>query len=247
LSGHNKWSTIKHKKGKADAIRGKLFTKLIKEITVAARMGGGDESSNARLRTAIAAAKGANMPSDNVTRAIKKGTGELEGVAYEEVVYEGYGPEGVAILVKTLTDNRNRTVSEIRHAFAKHAGKMAEPGAVSWIFSDAGQILVAPGASEDALMELVMEHGGEDLITSEDGFEIRTSMDVFETVRAAVEAGGFEIVEAGLTKFPSNTVQVEGRPAQTLVKLLSALEELDDTQDVYGNFEMDDKYMEDDE
>ncbi len=247
MSGHSKWSTIKHKKGKADAIRGRLFTKLIKEITVAARMGGGDDSSNARLRTAIAAAKAANMPLDNVTRAIKKGTGELEGVAYEEVMYEGYGPEGVAILVKTLTDNRNRTVSEIRHAFAKHGGKMAEPGAVSWIFSDAGQILVAAGASEDALMELVMEHGGDDLISSEDGFEIRTSMDAFWTVRAAVEAAGFGIVEAGMTKIPSNTVQVEGRPAQTLVKLLGALEELDDTQDVYGNFEMDDKYMEDDE
>ncbi len=244
MSGHNKWSTIKHKKGKADAQRGRLFTKLIKEITVAARAGGGDENANPRLRTAISAAKAANMPLENITRAIKRGTGELEGVAYEEVSYEGYGPEGVAILVKTLTDNRNRTVSEVRHVLGKYGGKMAEPGAVSWVFSDVGRILVSPEGDEDALLELAMEHGGEDLVSSEDGFEVRTPVDRFETLRAALEHAGFPIVQAELTKIPSSTVRVEGRPAQTLVRLLTALEDLDDTQDVFGNFEMDDRYME---
>lgn len=241
MSGHNKWSTIKHKKGKADAVRGRLFTKLIKEITVAARMGGGSEDSNPRLRTAVLAARAANMPNDNVVRAIKKGTGELEGVSYEDVMYEGYGPEGVAVLVLTLTDNRNRTVSEIRRAFTKQNAKMAEVGAVSYLFSDKGRIeLEGAGVDEDKLTELILEAGADDLSGDEEGYEILTAPEALWDVRNAVDAAGYKITGAGMIKHPSNMIHIEGKPAQSLLRLIDALEELDDVQNVFSNAEFDD-------
>jgi YebC/PmpR family DNA-binding regulatory protein len=241
MSGHNKWSTIKHKKGKEDAKRGRIFTRIIKEITVAARMGGGSEDSNPRLRTAIANAKSNNMPLDNITRAIKKGTGELEGVSYEDVTYEGYGPEGVAILVDCVTDSRNRTISEVRHAFTRTGGKMAEPGAVSWIFADRGRVEVAgEGADEDELMMAAMEAGADDLVNNGDSFEVYCAPDAIEAVSQACTDAGFNVSDSGRIKWPSNTVKVEGKSAQTLLRLLEQLEDLDDCQDVWANFEMDD-------
>jgi YebC/PmpR family DNA-binding regulatory protein len=241
MSGHNKWSTIKHKKGKADAARGKLFTKIIKEITVAARAGGGNEDSNPRLRTAILAAKAANMPSDNVSRAIKKGTGELEGVAYEEITYEGYGPEGVAIIVACVTDNKNRCVSEVRHTFTRYNCKLAEIGSVSWIFKDAAKVSVdAAGASEDALMEATLDAGVDDIENQGDAFVLYCPYAAMEAVKAAAEKAGFKVTESGPTKIPSNTVKVEGKSAESVLKLLDALDELDDVQNVWANFEMDD-------
>jgi YebC/PmpR family DNA-binding regulatory protein len=245
MSGHNKWSTIKHKKGKADAARGKLFTKLIKELTVAARMGGGNEEANARLRSAIAAAKAANMPSDNVTRAIKKGTGELEGVAYEEVTYEGYGPDGVAILVDCVTDNKNRCVSEVRHVFTRHAGKMAEMGAVSWVFKPAGRIVIkGEGVEEDALLMAAMEAGADDVVKDEENFVVTCPSDSLETTAEACRKAGYTVEESGRVKLPSTSVQVEGKSAASLLKLLDALESLDDTQNVWANFDMDDSLLE---
>ena len=248
MSGHNKWSTIKHKKGKTDAARGKLFTKIIKEITIAARAGGGDENANPRLRTAVASAKTANMPVDNIARAIKKGTGELEGVSYDEIYYEGYGPEGVAILVQTLTDNRNRTISDIRHTFGKYAGKIAEPGAVAWIFEDAGNIIVSgDGVDEEKLMEVVMEGGGDDMEASDDGFEISCSLSILEELKVAIEGAGFTVEEAEYTKKPSNSVAIEGKSAQSLLRLLNALEELDDVQNIFSNFDMDDDLLDEEQ
>jgi YebC/PmpR family DNA-binding regulatory protein len=245
MSGHNKWSTIKHKKGKADAARGRLFTRLIKEITVAARMGGGSEDSNARLRTAVATAKANNMPLDNITRAIKKGTGELEGVSYEDATYEGYGPEGVAILVDCVTDNRNRTVSEVRHLFTKYAGKLAEPGAVAWQFTERGRAVVkAQESDEDTLMMAVMEVGADDLVYDEGTFEVFAAPESLNDVIKACEEAGFEVAESGTIKQASNTVKVEGKGAQTLLKLLDLLEDLDDVQAVWANFEMDDDLLE---
>jgi len=245
MSGHNKWSTIQHKKGKADAARGKLFTKLIKEITVAARMGGGSEESNPRLRTAVEAARAANMPVENVTRAIKKGTGELEGVSYDDVTYEGYGPEGVAILVRCLTDNKNRTVSEVRRVFAKHNCKMAEPGSVAWIFRDAGRIEVeAEGVTEDALMEVVLEAGAEAMEKADESFIVTTQLEGLDAVRTAIEADGYKVVEAIPTKLPANYVELEGRPAESLLKLLDSLESLDDTQNIWDNSDMPDSVLE---
>ncbi len=248
MSGHNKWSTIKHKKGKADAIRGRLFTKLIKEITVAARMGGGVEESNPRLRTAVLAAKAANMPNENISRAVKKGTGELEGVSYEDIMYEGYGPEGVAILISVLTDNRNRSVSEVRRTFTKQNAKMAEVGAVSYLFSDKGRIEIdAEGVDEDKLTELILEAGADDLFNQEESFEILTAVESFEEVRKAVETAGYKITGAGMIKHPSNLIHIEGKPARSLLKLIDALEELDDVQNVYSNAEFDDSVMDDEE
>jgi YebC/PmpR family DNA-binding regulatory protein len=244
MSGHNKWSTIKHKKGKADAARGRLFTKLIKEITIAARMGGGSEESNPRLRTAVLAAKAANMPSDNVTRAIKKGTGELEGVSYEDVSYEGYGPEGVAIIVECVTDNKNRCVSEVRHAFTKHNGKMAEPGAVSWMFKETGRIEVeGEGIDGDALLMAAMDAGADDVVDSDGSFEILCATTGIEKMVNALNGAGFKVTESGRVKVPANTVQVEGKGAGTLLRLLEHLESLDDVQNVWSNFEMDDSLL----
>ena len=245
MSGHSKWSTIKHKKGAADAKRGKLFTRLIREVTVAARHGGGDPNANPRLRSAIAAAKAANMPSDNVERAIKRGTGELEGTNYDEVTYEGYGPGGVAVLVETLTDNRNRTVSEVRHAFTKYNGNMGENGCVSWMFEKRGLIVVGKGdTNEEALMEAALEVGAEDVRDAGESFEVESPAGDVDTVGDALREGGFEVVSAAASMIPQNYVRVEGHDAEVLLRLLGALEDLDDVQNVWANFDIDDDVLE---
>jgi YebC/PmpR family DNA-binding regulatory protein len=240
MSGHSKWSTIKRKKAKTDAARGKVFTRVIKEITIAARDGGGDESSNPRLRAAISAAKTANMPQANIERAIKKGTGELEGVSYEEGIMEGYGPGGVALYVDILTDNRNRTVAEVRHIVTKHGGSLAESGAVAWIFEKKGLIsLNKTGIDEDTLLELAMDAGAEDLKNEDDIFEIVTSIEDLENVKKALDDNGVSYESAGLTMYPKTTVDVDRKQAEQLLKLLDLLEEHDDVQTVYSNFDMD--------
>ncbi len=245
MSGHSKWSTIKRKKGAADAKRGKIFTKLIKEITVAARMGGGDPEGNPRLRSAIAAAKAANMPSDNVDRAVKKGTGDLEGVTYEESTYEGYGPGGVAILVETLTDNKNRTVSEVRHLFSKYNGNMGESGCVSWMFSKLGLIVVPKeGTDEDELMEHALEAGAEDIKDEDDVFEVHCEPNDVGAVSEALQEAGFKVESAEAAMVPQNTVKVEGRDAEVLMRLIGLLEDNDDVQHVWANFDIDDELME---
>lgn len=245
MSGHSKWNTIKRKKAKADAERGKVFTRLIKEITLAAREGGGDESANPRLRTAIAAAKDANMPAANIDRAIKRGTGELPGVSYEEGMLEGYGPGGVAIFVEILTDNRNRTIAEIRHHFTKHGGNLAESGAVAWMFEKKGQVTVAKGTlDEESLLMTVMDAGAEDLQSEDDMFEITCATGDLEKVKAALESNGIEYEEATLTMYPKNTVRVEGREAQQVLRIMDELEDHDDVQNVYSNFDMDVSMME---
>lgn len=237
MSGHSKWSTIKHKKAAKDAKRGKIFTKLIREITVAARMGNsGDPNFNPRLRTAIAAAKSASMPADNIERAIKKGTGDLEGATYEDVTYEGYGPGGVAILVNCLTDNRNRTVSSIRATFNKNGGNMGEAGCVNWMFHKKGLVLVeAESAEEERIMEVALEAGAEDVAPLGDGFEITTDPDGFADVRDALEGGGFAILSAEISNVPENTQPIAGAEAGRLLKLLDALEDDDDVQTVSAN------------
>ena len=245
MSGHNKWSTIKHKKGREDAKRGRIFTRLIKEITVAARMGGGSEDANPRLRQAVATAKAANMPSDNISRAIKKGTGELEGVSYEDATYEGYGPDGVAILVDCVTDNRNRTVSEVRHAFSRFGGKLAEPGAVAWQFSTRGRIQVTgSGVDEEELMLVAMEAGADDLVNNGDEFELYCSTDGIDALSTALSEAGFEVSESGLIKWPDNTIKVDGSKVQSLLRLMEQLEDLDDAQNVWANFDIDDELLE---
>jgi len=236
MSGHSKWSTIKHKKAAADAKRGKLFTRLIKEMTIAARTGGGDPGANARLRSAIAAAKAANMPADNIKRAVQRGTGELPGVSYEEVNYEGYGAGGVAIFLETLTDNRMRTTPEIRHLFSKHGGSLAEPNSVAWMFEKKGQILVSVTAvSEDRLMEIVLEAGGDDISLEDDAFVISTGVEAFHGVQQALEQAGIETREASLVMEPQNTVELDDKKAEQCLKLLDALEDHDDVQNVYAN------------
>jgi YebC/PmpR family DNA-binding regulatory protein len=245
MSGHNKWSSIKHKKAKVDAQRGRIFTKLIKEITVAARLGGGDESANPRLRAAIAAAKAHNMPAANIERAIKRGTGELPGVHYEEVTYEGYGPGGVAIMIEALTDNKNRTVAELRHLFSKHNGNLAESGSVSWIFEKKGVILVkADQVSEDDLMMVVLDAGAEDIKSDGHSYEVLTEPENFEAVKKAIEEAGIPIDSAEVTMYPKTTVKVEGKQAEQLLKLMDALDDHDDVQHVYANFDIDVKLME---
>lgn len=244
MSGHSKWSTIKRKKGALDAKRGKIFTKLIKEITVAAKLGGGDPDGNPRLRTAIQTAKGANMPQENIARAIAKGTGELEGVHYEECAYEGYGPSGVAILISVLTDNRNRTGAEIRHVLTKNSGSMAEPNAVAWNFEKKGLLLVPrEGVDEEALMELALEAGAEDMEPAADLFEIRTPPDAFEAVREALEKSGVPTESAELAMLPKSTVPLEGGEAERMLRLMEALEENDDVQNVYANFDISEEQM----
>ncbi|MCH8018298.1 YebC/PmpR family DNA-binding transcriptional regulator [candidate division KSB1 bacterium] len=240
MSGHSKWSTIKRKKGKADAERGKIFTRLIKDITFAARNGGGDENANPRLRSAVAAAKTANMPAANIDRAIKKGTGELPGVVYEEGVLEGYGPAGVALYIEILTDNRNRTVADVRHSLTKHAGNLAESGAVAWMFEKKGLITVpSEGLDEEEILMVVMDAGAEDLKSEEDFFEITSSAEDLENVKAALESSQIKYDSANLTMYPKNTIKVEGKDAETLLKILDGLEELDDVQNVYSNFDID--------
>lgn len=245
MSGHSKWSTIKRKKGKADAQRGKIFTKLIKEITVAAREGGGDIDANARLRTAVAAAKTANMPADNIKRGIMKGTGELEGISYDQSSYEGYGPGGVAVLVEVLTDNKNRTVAEIRHLFTKSGGSLGEVGCVGWMFDRKGYIVVDKGKiGEDEIMEKAIEAGANDIITSGDLYEIYTEYADLETVRSALEEGGVEIESAEMTMIPQNTVKLEDKHAEQMLRLYEILEEHDDVSNVFANFDIDESIME---
>jgi YebC/PmpR family DNA-binding regulatory protein len=244
MSGHSKWSTIKHKKAKIDAERGKVFTKLIREITTAARQGGGDENANPRLRSALLAAKAANMPAANVERAVKKGTGELPGVVYEEKMYEGYGPGGVAVMVQTLTDNPNRTTSEVRHELTRHAGNMGESGCVSWMFENKGLILVnKTDCGEDRLMELALDAGADDMTVEEESFEIVCPPSLFNKVKEALEAQKIPISSSEITYVPKTSVKVEGRQAEQILKLLEALEELDDVQNVYANFDIDAKEL----
>ncbi len=245
MSGHSKWHSIKHKKAKIDAQRGRIFTKLIKEITVAARMGGGDPEANPRLRVAIAAAKAANMPAKNIDNAIKKGTGELPGVVYEDVTYEGYGPGGVAVFVEAVTDNRNRTVAEMRHLFSKHGGNLGENGSVAWIFERKGLIRVPKDQyTEDDLLEIALEAGAEDMQTGDDAYEIYTGFEDFNTVRTALEEKGIVMESAGLTMIPQNTIKIEGKTAEQMLRLMDALDDHDDVQNVYANFDIEDAEME---
>ena len=246
MSGHSKWHTIKHKKGALDAKRGKIFTKLIKEITVAARTGGsGDVDANARLRKAVTDAKGLNMPNDTIDRAVKRGTGQLEGVAYDEITYEGYGPSGVAVLVETMTDNRNRTVAEIRHIFSKNGGNMGESGSVAWMFDKKGYIVVDKAAkSEDELFEIAIEAGADDMQDEGEVFEIFTSPDSFEAVSDAIKAAGIEPQAAEVSMIPQNYIALAGNDAKTMMKLYDALDDNDDVQKVYANFDIDESEME---
>jgi len=244
MSGHNKWSTIKHKKGAADAKRGRIFTKLIKEITVAARMGGGDPDANPRLRTAIAAAKSENMPKDNIERAIKKGTGELEGVSYEENTYEGYGPGGAAIFLESVTDNKNRAVADIRHIFSKSGGNLGENGCVGWMFDKKGYINIEKdGVDEESLMEVALEAGAEDVREEDGSFEVITEPEDFETVREAIEQASIAYADAEITMLPQNFTALQGKEAEQMVRLMDALDDCEDVQKVYTNADIPDEYF----
>lgn len=240
MSGHSKWSTIKHKKAALDAKRGKVFTRVIKELTIAAKIGGGDADGNPRLRTAIAEAKAANMPADNIKRAIQKGTGELPGVSYEEVVYEGYGPGGVAVYVEVLTDNKMRTTPEIRHLFAKYGGDLGSPNSVAWMFEKKGRLVVGKETvGEDRLMELALDAGADDLKQDGDAFEVVTSSSAFPAVQAALEKAGIATREAGLVMEPQNTVELDPKKAAQCLKLLDGIEDHEDVQHVYANLTFD--------
>ena len=244
MSGHNKWSTIKHKKGAADAKRGKVFTKLIKEISVAAKLGGGDPVGNPRLRTAIDKAKEENMPKDNIERAIKKGTGGMEGVTYEEITYEGYGPGGAAVLVEVMTDNRNRTVSDVRSIFTKCNGNMGETGCVSWMFDKKGLIIFPKGIDLEKLFETALEAGAEDVSDEEEQIEVVTDLSAFIDVREALEKAGFKYDSAEITMIPQTMVKLEGKQAESMLKLMDRLEDNDDVQNVYANFDISAEDME---
>jgi YebC/PmpR family DNA-binding regulatory protein len=245
MSGHSKWHTIKHKKGATDAKRGKLFTRLIKEITVAARDGGGDQDANARLRKAATDAKAANMPNDTIERAVKRGTGDLEGVNYEEITYEGYGPGGVALLIETMTDNRNRTVAELRHLLSKNGGNLGESGSVAWLFDRKGYIVVDKNAkSEEELFEIAIEAGAEDMKTDEGNFEIFTSQEDFDVVQEAVKSAGVTPEVAEISMIPQTHVRLEGMDAKQMLKLYEAIDDHDDVQNLYANFDIDESEME---
>ena len=245
MSGHSKWATIKHKKGALDAKRGKIFTRLIKEITIAAKNGGGDPDSNPRLRTAIAAAKAENMPADNIKRAVQRGTGELPGATYEEFSLEGYGPGGVALLVDINTDNRNRTVSEIRHVFGKNGGNMAEAGAVSWMFHKKGDIVIPKAsAKEDDLMGIVLDAGAEDLRDDGENWEVLSEPSAYEAVLEALKSAGVTPASSGVSMIPQNYIKLEGAQATQMIRLVEALEENDDVQNVHSNFDVDQKLLE---
>ena len=245
MSGHSKWHTIKHKKGAADAKRGKIFTRIIKELTVAARAGGGDADANPRLRTIVAEAKSVNMPADNIKRAIQRGTGELPGVSYEEIMYEGYGPGGAAIIVETLTDNKNRTVGEMRHILSKHGGNLAAENSVAWMFHKKGYIVVEKTkAQEDALMAAAIDAGADDMRDDGDSWEIVSAPDAFQKVLEAVKALGIEPAAAEVAMLPQNYVKLEGKQAQQMVKLMEALEEHDDVRHVWSNFDIEEKEIE---
>ena len=246
MSGHSKWSTIKRKKGAIDAKRGKIFTKLIKEITVAARMGGGDPDANPRLRSAVLSAKTENMPKDNIDRAIKKGTGELEGAVYEEITYEGYGPGGVAVLVDCMTDNKNRSVADIRHYFSKSGGNLGEFGCVSWMFAQKGTILVdKESIGEEELMDMALDAGAEDVVEEDSTYQVVTLPEDFVTVREAMEEAGIKYLEASVSMVPKTIVEIaDEKTARQVLKLLESLEEHDDVQNVYANFDISDEIME---
>jgi YebC/PmpR family DNA-binding regulatory protein len=246
VSGHSKWSTIKRKKGAADAKRGKIFTRLIKEITVASRMGGGDPDGNPRLRTAIAAAKNDNMPKDNITRAIKKGTGEIEGAIYEEIRYEGYGPLGVAVIVDCMTDNKNRTVSDVRHSFSKAGGNLGESGCVSWMFEKKGQILISKDQTdEEKLMDLAIDAGAEDVVEEDNEFQVTCEPDDFEGLRSALEASGLIFIDAKVAMIPTNVVEItDEKGAGKILRLLELLEDCDDVQDIHANFDISEEILE---
>jgi YebC/PmpR family DNA-binding regulatory protein len=236
MSGHSKWSSIKHKKAATDAKRGKIFTKLIKEITVAARMGGGDMEANPRLRAAVGAAKNENMPKDNIERAIKKGTGELEGVSYEEITYEGYGPGGAAVLIESLTDNKNRTVAEIRNIFGKTGGNLGENGCVAWMFDKKGYIAVERSAvDEDALMETALDAGAEDIREDNGNFEVISEPGDFESIKEAIDQASISYIDAEVTMLPQNTTNLAGKEAEQMMRLMEMLEDCDDVQKVYTN------------
>jgi YebC/PmpR family DNA-binding regulatory protein len=244
MSGHSKWATIKHKKGALDAKRGKVFTRIIKEISMAAKSGG-DPETNPRLRTAVLAAKAENMPADNIKRAIQRGTGELPGVSYEEAIFEGYGPGGVALLVDVSTDNRNRTVSDIRHIFTKNGGNMGEAGSVAWMFHKKGYIIVPKtAAKEDDLMNIVLEAGGEDLRDDGENWEVVTAPSSYEAVLEAVKKAGITPTISEISMIPQNYIKLEGSAANTMIRLLEALEDYDDVQHVYSNFDVDEKQLE---
>ena len=245
MSGHSKWHSIKHKKGALDAKRGKAFTKIIREMSIAARIGGGDPNSNPRLRTAVDKAKSVNMPADNIKRAIQKGTGELEGAAYEEITLEGYGPGGVAILVEGSSDNRNRTVAEIRHLFTKNGGNLGTVGSVSYMFKPRGYITVSrQRITEEKLMDLAVDAGADDIVSSGDTWEIYTSPGSYEAVLEALKKAGLPLEESQIGKYAENSVPLEGPKAQQMLKLMEALEDNDDVQNVWANFDISDKEME---
>ncbi len=242
MAGHSKWAQIKRKKAVVDQRRGKLFTRLIKEISISAREGGGDPEGNPRLRLAIQTAKDANMPQENITRAIQRGTGELPGTQYEEIVYEGYGPGGVAILMESVTDNRNRTVAEIRHLLSKHNGRLGEAGSVAWMFTKKGIIRVPTGSiDEDDLLQIVIEAGGDDYQPTDDFFEITTSPEQFEKVKQALSEKNIATESAELKMEPNSNIRVEGKEAEQVIKLIEALDEHDDVQNLYANFDIDDE------
>ncbi len=245
MSGHSKWATIKRDKGKADAARGKLFSRLIKEITIAAKIGGGDPEANPRLRSAIISARNSNMPNKNIESAIAKGTGQVEGIMYEEVTFEAYGPGGVAIVVETMTDNRKRTVAEIRHVIGKAGGNLGASNSVLWMFQSKGIITVAKNTmDEEKLMEIILDAGAEDMTEEGDIFEITTPPDKFEDLRGTLEKDGVAIASAELTKIPKNTVKVEGENAAKVLKLINMLDDLEDTQNVYSNFDISNEALE---
>jgi YebC/PmpR family DNA-binding regulatory protein len=244
MAGHSKWANIQHRKGAQDKKRGKLFTKLIREITVAAKMGGGDQDSNPRLRMAIDKAKGQSMPKDNIERAVKRGSGDLDGADYTELRYEGYGPGGTAVMVDCLTDNKNRTVAEIRHAFTKFGGNLGADGSVSYLFANVGQLMYAPGADEDTLMEAAIDAGAEDVVVEDDGsIEVLTDPTDFESVRDAMAAAGHAPENAQLTMRASTNATLEAKEATSMVKMLELLEDLDDVQEVYSNADISDDVL----
>ncbi|MBP2683802.1 MAG: DNA-binding regulatory protein, YebC/PmpR family [Deltaproteobacteria bacterium] len=247
MSGHNKWSSIKHKKGKADAARGREFTKVTREIITAAKIGGGDPEGNSRLRAAILAAKGVNMPNDNIKRAIQKGTGDLEGISYEEFMYEGYGPNGVAVLVKVLTDNKNRTVADVRHIFGKYNGNLGETGCVNWMFSKKGTVNVPKeGLEEEKLIEIALDLGADDVANDPESreYEVRCDPDTIEEVKKGLETRKLKIASFEVAMVPQTTVHLEGKQAESMLKLMNALEDSDDVQNVWANFDISDEDME---
>lgn len=244
MSGHNKWAKIKHKKAGTDAARGKLFSRIIKEITIAARNGGGDMNGNPRLRLAVQTAKDSNMPADNIKRAIQRGTGELPGVLYEEITYEGYGTGGVALMIELVTDNKNRTVAELRHILDRNNAKLAEAGSVAWMFQKKGNMEVPKhGVKEDDLLGIILEAGADDMKTEDEYYNVTTSSDTFDAVKKAIEDKGIAVNNASLQMLPQNTVKVEGKEAEQVLRLMEALEEHEDVQNVYANFDIDDSVL----